>query len=203
LIDSLWRDARREADIIINQARAEAGRIEEETRNRNETFLQEALDTTRNEVRDEAARILNRARDSSNRTMLGNRYDMLEENLIRIEGMLDDREISDNRLRKALPGLLAEAVEKIPQSSSIQVRVRPGDEAGARDFLRARRMNAEVTVDAHLTGGVLVSVDDGREIRDNTVRSRLKVLREHPPLELLLELFGDERAKTGEDSPRD
>ena len=190
LIDSLWRDARREADGILNQARAEAIRTEDNTRHLNRTVLREALETAEHESRNDTARILNRARETSRRTVLDSRYSVLEENLARITGMLDESGVLDAKLREAFPTLLSEAVEKISEKASIQVRVHPGDEAAARRILQDKVVDADVIGDPEVKGGALVSVNGSFEILDNTVHSRLENIRENPPLGLFRELFG-------------
>ncbi|UCF30380.1 MAG: V-type ATP synthase subunit E [bacterium] len=193
LVESLWRDARREADGILAQAQTEGRRIEEDAHLSNERILRETLERTQIETGSETARILNLAANSARRHLLQCRYSILEEGIARLEGMLAGSATLDSELRLALPRLLAEALEGVRQGAGIKITVHPADEGAVGAIIQDRGMSAEVIGDPRLIGGAVVAVNNSFEIRDNSVLSRLQAIRETPPLALLKELFGGSR----------
>ncbi len=187
LIESLWRDARREGDEILRQAAEEAERVRAQARADAEAAIRDGREQARARAAPEAARIVNRSRREGEREVLASQMAVLEE--VFSEACSRIASLSRAEEDACTGPLLAEALSEIPPGTPLQVVCRPGQAAACKRTLASQGLVAEVTVDDSLPVGVKVLLDGGKEVRDNTLPARLAMLREDPPLSLLSGLF--------------
>jgi vacuolar-type H+-ATPase subunit E/Vma4 len=189
LLESLWRDARREGDEMIARARAEASRMLAEAGARAKKAIEEARAHASRTASPEAARIRNRSCRKAAGEELERRQQIVDGLFAEVEADLAQGAYSQADLAAASLSLCAELADRLPPGARGTLTARPSDCERCRALLAARGFDVEVRGDEALAGGVLFASADGRETFDNTLPARLASLRASPPLALYRELF--------------
>lgn len=165
--ESECRDILNAADIqaasIVEEARAEAGRIK-----------RQKLDAVEDGLRARAGKIVNDARLDAKRALTGVREQLInhvfDSASVRLASMRDSSEygrVFRDLAKEALDGAYGHCV----------VTVAPTDVALAKEALDALGITGEVVADEVVTGGLIVSLNGGRMVRKNTFESRLQKVR--------------------------
>jgi V/A-type H+/Na+-transporting ATPase subunit E len=179
----LDRETRNEADRIVEAARGEARALEE----------QAASDAGERELRLDAERRRARARLETAAALRAAREEAFQGLLAEVSAKLDAlRERAG--YRAILRVLIGESLAALPGATVL--RVDPRDEGLATDIADELAPELRVVPDLATAGGVELSSDDGRTVR-NTVEERLA--NAEPELRLLFAetLSGRAQAKTG------
>jgi vacuolar-type H+-ATPase subunit E/Vma4 len=189
LIESLWRDARREADETLARARTEASRIRADAETRAKAAIEDARARASRTASPEAARIVNRSRRASAGEALGRRQKVVEGLFAEVGSIVLAGAVPEADLAAAALALCAEVADSLPPGARGTLTARPADHERCRALLEARGLAVEVRGDEALAGGVLFTSAGGAETLDNTLPARLASLRSSPPLALYRELF--------------
>lgn len=197
LSESLWQNARREAEGNLQRARAEALKLVEDAA----AFMERQLELVSEKAREEAApmvaRILNKARGEAEKTTLQARYALLEECYEEAERMLTEDSGTLAAVRSCLGSRLRQAAAGLDTPGDTLILVNPDDVDPSRSVLEEMGLDVRIAGQAEILGGVLIEVCGGSRIIDNTVTGRLRALRETPPVRILNLLNPD----TGDDLP--
>jgi len=194
LVESLWQDARREADQELQKARAEAERLQDENRNFRDKEISLAHEKARIEAMPHAARILNRARNRVRQLLLEGRYSFLDSCFEEAGKAIRSDDSLREKVRAILPDLLTQALDIMGQRDDLQVRLNPADVKSVRMVFTDKGLSTEIIADKNISGGAMLTCSDGSMIVDATIDGRLNALRETPPVALLnLIAIGDSR----------
>ncbi|MDF1525040.1 MAG: V-type ATP synthase subunit E [bacterium] len=185
LSESLWQDARREAEGNLQRARAEALKLVEGA----EAFLERQLELVSEKAREETtpmvARILNKARGEAEKVTLEARYALLEKCYEEAGRMVAEDSAILASVRSCLDSTLRQAVAGLDTPGDTLILVNPDDVDTSRSILQEMGLDIRVDGLEEILGGVLVRIDGGSRLIDNTVTGRLGALREAPPVRIL------------------
>jgi len=185
LIESLWEDARREAQQQVEKARSEAGNLIEESRQFFEKQMALADMKAREEALPHVSRTLNQARNRTRQFVLEERLGFLNSCLDEVAGRVTREKGFVKKVRAAFEYLLGDALSAMGDAGKIEGIVNPLDAARARGILVEKGIDYDLTEGGNITGGVLLRAREGTMVVDNTIEGRLGTLRETPPVDLL------------------
>lgn len=190
LIDSLWQDARREAEQQVQKARLEDEDLVEEGRRFFEREMVLAAEKARSEALPIVSRILNHARSQARQLILEERLAFLNSCLDEVASRIANDEGFLKQARAAFEGLLEEALSAMGISAmgnpgKIEASLNPEDMSSATGVLDGKGIEHGLVGDKNIGGGVLLRARDGTMVVDDTIEGRLGVLREAPPIDLL------------------
>ncbi len=185
LIESLWQDARREAEQQVQKARLKAEGLAEEGRLFLEGELALAAEKAQSEALPHVSRILNRARGRAKQLILGERIAFLNSCF---DDAADRTRKNKDFLKKArasFESLLGQALSALGEPENIEASLNPEDISSASRILDGKGIENDLFGDGNISGGISLKVQDGTMVADNTIEGRLSVLRETPPIGLL------------------
>lgn len=185
LIESLWEDARREAQQQVEKARSEAEKLVEESLRFFERQTTLADMKAREEALPHVSRTLNQARNRTRQFVLEERLGFLNSCLDEVAGKVSRGENFIKKARAAFEGLLDDALSAMGNAGKIEGAVNPRDAAQAGSLLDGKGIGHDLVEDENISGGVLLKARGGSMVVDNTIEGRLMVLRETPPVDLL------------------
>lgn len=188
LIESLWKDTRREAENILQGARVEARKLVEDATVHRERTLESACEKAGEEALPIVARILNQARGEAEKAVLQSRYALLNECYEEVNRLLMEDQDTVTTIRSSLGSLLRQAASGLDSPGDTQIHVNPDDVDASRSVLEELGLDIRIVGQEDIRGGALVRIDDGSRIIDNTVTGRLQALRETPPVRILSHL---------------
>ncbi|UCG38615.1 MAG: V-type ATP synthase subunit E [bacterium] len=184
LLESLWQDARREAEHKLHEAQDEAERLLADSARYREEEIARSMEAAFESAAPAVARILNQARNAIRSRILQTRYAFLESCLQETWTRLTGDGSAREALRANAADLLLQALSGLGDHQELQIRVNAEDEESARAVLAHAGVDAKVVVEEDIAGGARVLVGETGVV-DNTVARRLAVLKEEPPLALL------------------
>jgi vacuolar-type H+-ATPase subunit E/Vma4 len=185
LLESLWLDARREAEQNLARARAQSGKLLADIRDYRDKEFARAHERAREKAVSEMARILNRARGTIEKATLEGRYRFLDDCLTQARTMLNRNEETAGAARAAFDSLFRQAAVHFDGSSEVQITINPADRKKARAFASKAGFECKIVEEEGISGGVRIETADGSYVVDNTIDSRLTTLGERPPVEIL------------------
>ena len=185
LLESLWQDARREAEQNLAKARAQSGKLLADIRDYRDKELARAHERAREKASSEAARILNRARSTIEKATLEGRYRFLDDCLTQARTMLNGNEETAGAARAAFDSLFRQAAVHFDGSSKVQITINPADRKKAKALVSRAGFECKIVEENGILGGVRIETADGSYVVDNTIDSRLATLGERPPVEIL------------------
>ncbi len=185
LLESLWLDARREADQNQARARAQADKLVADIKDYRDKELIRARERARERAAPEMARILNRARGTVEKAALEERYCFLDECLTLARTKLNGNEETAGAARAAFDSLFRQAAVHFDGTSEVQVTINPADRKEARALVSQGGLECRIVEEDGISGGVRIETVDGSYVVDNTIDSRLATLGERPPVEIL------------------
>ncbi|MBN2719575.1 MAG: V-type ATP synthase subunit E [Proteobacteria bacterium] len=185
LIESLWEDARREAQQQVEKARSEAENLLGESQRFFERQMALADMKAREEALPHVSRTLNQARNRTRQFVLEERLGFLNSCLDEVAGKTSREESFAKKTRAAFERLLDDALSAMGDAGKIDAAVNPEDAARARSILDGKGIGHDLVEDGNITGGALLKARGGTMVVDNTIEGRLRVLRETPPVDLL------------------
>jgi len=188
LIESLWKDTRREAESNLQSARVEARKLVEDATAHSKRKLESTHEKAREEALPIVARILNQARGEAEKAVLQARYALLEECFEEVSRMLKEDHHTATTIRSGLGSLLRRAISGLDSSSGTRIHVNPDDVHTSRLILEELGLDIRIVGQEDILGGALVMIDDGSRIIDNTITGRLQTLRKTPPVRILSHL---------------
>lgn len=175
LLESLEAEAEEEREQLLADARAEAEAIVSKARREAEQKIEGARRTGEKRGAVEVDRRIGLARQEVDLAVLEEKRRLLDE----VRGGLASR-IGELRRHAeyadALKRWTAEVIAGMGDGMSLQVH--PEDVSVIQDMLSERGLEAAVSGDAGITGGVRAVSADGRVSADNTLGSRLERARE-------------------------
>jgi vacuolar-type H+-ATPase subunit E/Vma4 len=190
LIESLWRDAQREADEIFSRAREEGETLVSRAREAADLALREARERGRAGAIPEAARIRNRGLRQASAALLLRQQEILDRLFDELGKQVAEGRLPEKDLANALPPLLDELLAGVPRETGGDLKVRPTDGRRCRALLKEQGYAFTVHEDPATHGGChLALAGSCGETRDNTLPSRLAALRANPPLSLFPLIF--------------
>lgn len=159
----ILRSAREQADAIVAEAKAEAGRNK-----------QERIDFASGVAKHGAAQIMNAARLANRKELAGVRDQAIERVFEEAGRRLRDmrRQASYQQVMSALAG---EAFAMVEPYGDCTLQVAAEDAALAEQIAAGRRCDVDASLDA--SGGVVVSAAGGRVVARNTFEDRLAKVR--------------------------
>jgi len=188
LLESLEAEAEEEREQLLADARAEAEAIVSKARREAEQKIEGARRTGEKRGAVEVDRRIGLARQEVDLAVLEEKRRLLDEVrgglAARIGELRQHAEYAD-----ALKRWTAEVIAGMGDGMSLQVH--PEDVAVVQDMLSERGLEAAVSGDAGITGGVRAVSVDGRVSADNTLGSRLERAREQLDAVLGRALFAD------------
>lgn len=160
-IERILAEARAQADQLTEEARAESQALLEAQRQRLEAERKAARQKAESTAQLRAAALVLQAKDQ-----------VLTEVSARAETELSRVQQNGGEYTALLGGLIREAATGL--SGRVTVEVNQKDLQVARQALRDLTLDAEVKPTDEISGGVRLSIDDGRFMVENTLASRLE-----------------------------
>ena len=194
LLEALGEEGDVEAKRVVEEARAEAARIEAEAASRVAARTADAVAARERELAAEGDAGKARLRHEGAVGILHARNRLLER-VFDTASAAFPHALDLPAHEGALQGLIAEALAFVPEVPVI-VRCRPGLAARALALV-ASLGNVRVESDASLPEGVVVEAEDGSVRIDNTLADRLRRLRPALSVELLARLGERDEPKLG------
>jgi vacuolar-type H+-ATPase subunit E/Vma4 len=185
LLEALEREARAEADRMLEEARATAAGIAREADERLALRRADALGTREAELRAAGEARLGEARQAARRRVLEARHRLLERVFVGTRALFPAA-ISDPAYRTALPEHLAEALQAVGEGPAA-VRCPEALVPVVRAAVAGRK-DLAVQADPAAPPGVTVVTADGVIEVDDTLDGRLERLRPRLALEVLARL---------------
>ncbi len=185
LLESLWLDARREAEQDLAKARAQSDKLLADIRDYRDNELTRAHERAREKAAAEMARILNRARGAIEKVTLEGRCRFLDDCLALARTMLNGNEKTVGAARAAFDWLFRQAAVHFDGSSKVQITINPADRKKAKTLVSRAGFECKIVEENGILGGVRIETADGSYVVDNTIDSRLATLGERPPVEIL------------------
>lgn len=178
-IEDIFRALEEQADSecrdILNAADIQAASIVEEARAEAERIKQRKLEAIEEGLRARAGKIVNDARLDAKRALAGVREELVNEvfeaaaaKLASLRGTASYESVFRGLAEEALAGADGPCV----------VSVDPADQGLAKKTLSELGVAGDVVTDSSMSGGLVVSLHDGRVVRWNTFESRLQKVRE-------------------------
>jgi vacuolar-type H+-ATPase subunit E/Vma4 len=200
LIQSLWQDARREADQITAKAQAEAQKILEESNSFRKLEMGRSLERARLEAGPHVSRIINQARRRAMQTLLECRYSFLDSCYDEALKLSSGARSPGKETRSSLHDLLRPAMSALGDLQHVEIKLNPADMASARSILEEKGTPFDLAGDENISGGALVKGCGGDLVADNTIEARLSALKKLPPIELL-KMINPGKSKRGASQP--
>jgi vacuolar-type H+-ATPase subunit E/Vma4 len=190
LIESIRREADREAAAVLVRARAEADRIDNEARAAWSEVRSRVIGERQSEWLREDEPALATARRNATREVLAARERLLDRVFQAVAAEFVDI-LRDPTYQATLKGLIDEA---LPFAGNRPATVICADmiAASVREAVAARG-DVGVRTEANARGGVMVVADDGTVSIDNTLEGRLQRMKPQLAIELVeqVERYGD------------
>lgn len=190
LIESICREADREAAALLHRARAEADRIDDEARAARSKARSGVIDERRSEWLSEDEPALAAARRDATREVLTARERLLDRVFRTVAAEFVDI-LRDPTYQATLKGLIDEA---LPFAGNRPATVICTDiNAASVQEAVAARGDVGVRTEANARGGIMVVTDDGTVSIDNTLEGRLQRMKPQLAIELVeqVERHGD------------
>lgn len=172
LVTILEKEASAEIERILAEARAQADQLTEEARAESQALLEahrQRLEAERKAARQKAE---STAQLRAAALVLQAKDQVLAEVFARAETELSGVQQNRGEYTVLLGGLIREAATGL--SGRVTVEVNQKDLQIARQALRDLKLDAEVKPADEISGGVRLSIDDGRFMVENTLASRLE-----------------------------
>jgi len=185
LSESLWKDARREADQCVAKAQAEAEKLLEDNASFREREAALSSEKAHKEAKPRVSRILNQARSRSRQLLLEGRYSFLDSCFDEALRLATGNDGFREEVRSSFPRLLTQALSVLGNRENMEISVNPADVANARSILDETGTTFNLVVDENTGGGVRVRANGGSIVADSTLEARLSALRNAPPIDLL------------------
>jgi len=185
LIESLWQDARREADQCVTKAEAEAEKLLEDNASFREHEVALSSEKARQEADPHVARILNQARGRARQLLLEGRYSFLDSCFDEALRLATGNDGFREEVRSSFPHLLTQALSVLGNREDMEISVNPADVANARSILDETGTSFNLVADESTCGGVMIRTNGGSIVADSTLEARLSALRKAPPIDLL------------------
>jgi len=185
LIESLWQDARREAEQQVQKARSEAENLVEESRLFLEKEMALAVEKARSDALPHVSRILNQARNRARQVVLEERLAFLNSCFDEVARCIKRDESFLKEARVSFEGLLDQALSVMGNTGKIEASLNPEDMSSARQIFDRKGVEHDFVGDEKISGGVFLRARCGSMVVDDTIEGRLGVLREAPPIDLL------------------
>jgi vacuolar-type H+-ATPase subunit E/Vma4 len=185
LIESLWQDARREAEQELLRARLEARKIMDESSELKQREMDLAAEKALSEAAPQVSRILNQAYARVKDLILRGRYDFLDSCFEEVSAFIYGDPGVRKGFRAAFKHLLTLTMAALDGRKDIVVLLNPDDIQNARKILHADGSTLKLVPDEQISGGVLLKTEDGSMVVDGTIMGRLTALREAPFVDLL------------------
>jgi vacuolar-type H+-ATPase subunit E/Vma4 len=185
LIESLWQDARREADQYIARAQAEVRKLLEDSVSFRETEMARSTENARIRATPQVAMILNQARNRTRLLLLEGCYSFLNSCFDDAMESVTGKNGLDKRVRSSFPALLAQALSVLENQGSMEITMNPADMEKARSILDGKGTSFNLVADEATLGGVRLKGDSGSFVVDSTLEARMSALRTTPPLDIL------------------
>ncbi len=185
LIESLWRDAKREADQCIARAKTEARKLLEDTALFREREMAQSSEKAEREAKPHVAMILNQARGRARQILLEGRYSFLNSCFDEVLGLITGNNALQERVRSSFSPLLEQALSALGNQDSVEILLNPVDMEKARSVLDGTGTAFDLVTDENIRGGAMLKGNCGSLVADSTLETRMSVLRKRPPIDLL------------------
>jgi vacuolar-type H+-ATPase subunit E/Vma4 len=185
LIESLWQDARREADQILLKARSEAKKLIEDVGLFREQEMAFASKKARDEALPHVSRILNHAQSRARQLNLEGRHIFLHSCFDEVLELVTRDSSNSEAVRASFPHLLRQALDVLDGLDDIEIILNPLDMEKARLLLHEAEFTFELVADEKILGGALLKAKNGSMIVDGTIEGRMSALKETPPVDVL------------------
>lgn len=185
LIESLWQDARREADQNLLKARSEAKKLIEDSDLFRDQEMALASEKARNEALPHVSRILNRAHSRARQLILEGRYVFLHSCFDEVLELVTRDSGFSEAVRTSFPQLLRQALDVLDGLDDMEIILNPLDMENARLLLHETELTFELVADEKVQGGAMLRANSGSMIVDGTIEGRMSALKETPPVDVL------------------
>lgn len=191
-VEDIFRALDKQADedcaAMLAHARAQSEKIIEEAKEQAAAMRTEKLAQVEREVNLERNKRLNQARLDGKKRASAERERLIQEVFVTAEQKVSKvRERAD--YQPVLERLLSEALSGVDAADAV-VHADPRDEAAVKKAMAALAPNAGLSLDMNTTGGVKVTMADGKVQRVNTIESRLAKARRVVKWNVAAALFG-------------